>query len=39
MTPEQRHEIIVRFHQGQSIRRIAGNMRMYQRTVSKAIRE
>lgn len=39
MTPEQRHEIILRFHQGQSIRRIADDMRMSQRTVSKTIRQ
>jgi DNA-binding CsgD family transcriptional regulator len=39
MTPEKRHEIILRFHQGQSIRAIARHLQMSQRTVSKAIRE
>ena len=39
MTPEKRHEIILRFHQGQSIRAIARDLQMSQRTVSKAIRE
>ena len=39
MTPEKRHEIILRFHQGQSIRAIARDLQMSQRTVSKAIWE
>ena len=39
MTPEQRHEIILRSQQGQSIRAIARDLQMSQRTVSKALRE
>jgi len=39
MTPEQRHDIILRSQQGQSIRAIARELQMSPRTVSKALRE
>lgn len=39
MTPEQRHEIIHRFHSGQSMRRIAIDLRLSRHTVSQALRQ
>lgn len=39
MTPEQRHEIIHRFHSGQSMRGIGKDLQLSPQTVSRALRQ
>jgi len=39
MTPEQRHEIIHRFHSGHSMRGIAKDLQLSRPTVSRALRQ
>ena len=39
MTPEQRHEIIHRFHSGHSMRGIAKDLHFSRHTVSQALRQ
>ena len=39
MTPEQRHEIIHRFHSGHSMRGIATDLQLSRHTVSRALRQ